>query len=155
MRVNIVKNVVLAGIAAILSSASSATLAETFTVKMLNVGVEDTSTRMVFEPAFLQIEVGDTVIFESTDPGHNVASKNGMIPEGIESWNSKIGEHVEMTFDTNGTYGYVCMPHYGMGMVGLILVGDHTVNLEEARAVKQRGRAKRAFIALFEQVDSL
>jgi len=78
-----------------------------------------------------------------------------MIPEGTESWNSPMDVDFEITFTADGTYGYICSPHYSMGMVGLVLVGDYSVNLEEARKVKHRGKAKAAFRALFEQVDAL
>ena len=78
-----------------------------------------------------------------------------MTPEGVESWNSSIDERFEITFSVDGTYGYVCMPHYSMGMVGVVLVGDYTTNLEDARAVRHRGHAKKAYRALFELIDAL
>ena len=37
-------------------------------VKMLNQGAEG---YMVFEPSVLNIDVGDSVTFQSTDPAHN------------------------------------------------------------------------------------
>jgi len=43
-----------------------------------------------------------------------------------------------------------CLPHYGMGMVALIQVGD-AVNIEAAKAVKHQGKAKKAFEELFTQ----
>ncbi|MEM8663353.1 MAG: plastocyanin/azurin family copper-binding protein, partial [Pseudomonadota bacterium] len=56
-------------------------------------------------------------------------------------------------FTEPGTYGYVCLPHLEMGMVGLILVGDYTVNLEAAKKVRQIGGARRAFRELFRKVE--
>ena len=56
---------------------------ENHIVKMLNQG---SSGIMVFEPAFLKINVGDTVTFESTDAAHNSASISGMIPSSANSW---------------------------------------------------------------------
>jgi len=44
-----------------------------------------------------------------------------------------------------------CLPHYGMGMVALIMVGQPD-NLEQARAVKQTGKAKKVFKELLAQV---
>jgi hypothetical protein len=41
------------------------------------------------------------------------------------------------------------MPHYGMGMVGLVVVGDAAANAEAVKAVQQRGRAAERFAALF------
>ncbi len=144
------------GLALVLSSMALPVFAETFIVRMISEdSTIDGDTTMVFDPPLLQIAVGDTVIFEPTQTGHNTASKRGMIPEGVESWNSRFDEAFEITFTQDGTYGYVCMPHYSMGMIGVILVGDYTVNLEEARAVRHRGQAKKAFRALFEQIDAL
>ena len=125
--------------------------AETHIVEMRNADPNDPNTINVFTPAVLRIEPGDTVRFVVVDKGHNSASKKGMIPEGATPWNGKIDEEVERTFDVPGTYGFICLPHYGMGMVGLILVGDFKVNFEEARKVRQRGKAKKALRALFEQ----
>lgn len=135
--------------------AVSPVLAETHTVKMMSTDPDDPSVAMDFVPAFLKIEKGDTVIFEPTQKGHNSATRKGMMPEGAKKWNGRINKSIEVTFDTDGTYGYFCIPHYSVGMVGLILVGDYSVNLEEARKVKQRGKAKKAFNALFEQADAL
>lgn len=141
--------------AACIMGAVSPVLAETYTVKMVSTDPNDPSIAMNFIPAFLKIEKGDTVIFEPTQKGHNSATKKGMLPEGAKKWNGRINKSVEVTFDTDGTYGYFCIPHYTVGMVGLILVGDYSVNLEEARKVKQRGKAKKAFDELFAQADAL
>ena len=53
-----------------------------------------------------------------------------------------------MTVAKEGAYGVKCAPHYGMGMVALIVVGK-PVNLDAAEAVKQVGKAKTAFAELF------
>lgn len=107
--------------------AIAAPLAAEYEVKMLNVGE---TGRMVFEPAFLQIEVGDTVTFAATDPGHNAESIKDLIPEGAVPFKGKLNETISVTFEVEGAYAYKCAPHLGMGMVGLIVVGDHPANLE-------------------------
>ena len=144
-----------AGIALLLSGIATPALAETHIVKMYTFDPALTDKSDFFEPAVIQIALGDTVKFESTHSGHNTASKRGMLPEGVESWNSKLNEDFEITFTVDGTYGYFCSPHYSGGMVGLVLVGDYKVNLDEARKVKHRSRAKKAFRALFEEVDAM
>lgn len=98
-----------------------AATAETFEVKMLNKGAEG---RMVFEPAFLQIAPGDSVIFVPTDKGHNAESIPSMMPESAEPFKGKMNREVEATFDVAGVYGVMCKPHYAMGMVMTIEVGD-------------------------------
>ena len=121
--------------------------AEEHVVEMLNKGEKGA---MVFQPNLVHAAPGDTVKFVPTDKSHNVESIKGMIPEGAESFKSKMNEEITVTFDKDGVYGVKCAPHYGMGMVALIEVGD-PVNLEEAKAIKQPGKAKAAFDELFGQ----
>ena len=101
------------------------------TVKMLNQGATGI---MVFEPAYLKINPGDTVTFESTDAAHNSASIPGMLPEGASSWNGELSRDLSVTFDIPGVYGYQCTPHSMMAMVGVIQVGDNTSNLTSAKS---------------------
>lgn len=125
-------------------------LAADHQVQMLNKGTDGET--MVFEPAFLKIAPGDTVTFVATNPTHNSEAILGMIPEGAEAWKGKINEEVSVTFDEEGLYGYKCMPHYGMGMVGLIQVGDNPANAQDAQTVKHPGRAAQRMATLFEEV---
>lgn len=122
--------------------------AETFEVKMLNKGEAGS---MVFEPAFLHVAVGDTVVFIPTKKGHNAASIKGMLPDGVEAFKSGMNKEYSLTLDVEGLYGIKCTPHYALGMVALIQVGE-AVNLEAAQGVKQKGKAKKRFPALFDQV---
>ncbi|MEQ9257730.1 MAG: pseudoazurin [Roseovarius sp.] len=102
-----------------------AAFAETFEVKMLNKGAD--GERMVFEPAFVQAAAGDTIRFIPTDKGHNAETVEGMIPEGAEGFRGKINEEIEVTLDTEGVYGVLCKPHFAMGMVMTIAVGEAEV----------------------------
>lgn len=117
-------------------------------VLMLNKGTEGA---MVFEPAFVKVDVGDTVTFISTDKGHNAENIKDMLPEGVEAFKSKMGEDYVLTIGAEGLYGVKCTPHYTMGMVALIQAGA-PVNLEAAAAVTQKGKAKGRFEPLFAQV---
>jgi pseudoazurin len=108
---------------------------------------------MVFEPAYLQIEPGDTVTFVPTDPSHNAESIKGMLPEGAESWKGAINQEVTVIFDQEGVYGYKCLPHYAMGMVGIVQVGSTASNLDTAQAVKHPGRAADRMAELIDGVD--
>ncbi|MCA2007373.1 pseudoazurin [Tritonibacter mobilis] len=123
--------------------------AETFEVKMLNKGE---AGAMVFEPAYVKAMPGDVIHFIATDKGHNVESIKGMLPEGVERFKSKFNVDYELTVDAEGLYGLKCTPHYGMGMVALIQVGE-AVNLEEAQGVTQKGKSKGRFEDLFAQVQ--
>lgn len=138
----------------ILISTTLSPLAETHLVKMRNTNPNDPNNINLFEPSILKIEKGDSVKFITVDNGHNSASKKGMLPDGALPWNGKLDEELEITFNLDGTYGYVCLPHLEMGMVGLILVGDYSVNFKEAKSVRQRGGAKKAFRALLKEVET-
>lgn len=119
-------------------------------VQMLNKGPE--GQPMQFDPAFLKIEPGDTVKFVATDKGHNAETILEMIPEGAETWKGKINEEITVTFNEEGIYGYKCMPHFAMGMVGIIQVGDDVSNSDSAETAKLPGRAKPRMAELIAQV---
>ena len=119
-----------------------------FEVKMLNKGEKGS---MVFEPDLIVAAPGDTIRFVPTDKGHNVETIKGMFPEGADAFKSKFNQEFTVTLDKEGVYGVKCTPHYAMGMVALIRVGEPG-NLEEAQAVKQSGKAKAAFAELFGNV---
>ncbi|MGN6143254.1 MAG: pseudoazurin [Mesorhizobium sp.] len=119
-------------------------------IQMLNKGEKGT---MVFQPDFVQAAPGDTVTFVPTDKGHDAESIKGMIPDGAEPFKGKMSEQITVTLDKEGVYGVKCTPHYGMGMVALIVVGK-PVNLEQAKAVKQSGKAKKVFEALLAEVPA-
>jgi pseudoazurin len=119
-------------------------------VKMLNKGAEGF---MVFEPSLVKVEPGDTVKFVATDKGHNAETIAGMLPEGTAPIHGKIGQDVSVKFDKPGVYGVKCMPHYGMGMVAMIVVGAPT-NQDAAKAVNHPGKAKQVFAAMFGRLST-
>lgn len=125
-------------------------LAAEFEVLMLNKGEKG---GMVFQPDFIKASPGDTIKFVPTDKGHNVESIKGMLPENVEKFKSKFNKEFVLTVSENGLYGVKCTPHYGMGMVALIAVGDPT-NEEDALAVKQPGKAKERFAAIFDEYNA-
>ena len=114
-------------------------------VKMLDKGAEG---MMVFEPSLVKIEPGDTVKFVSVNKGHNAESIKGMLPADATPFVGKMSQDLEVTFDKQGVYGVKCLPHYGMGMVALIVVGT-PANQEEAMKVVHPGKAKQMFATLF------
>ena len=120
------------------------------TIKMLNQG---SSGVMVFEPAYLKINIGDSVTFESTDAAHNSASIPGMIPSSASSWNGGLSQDLTVMFDVAGIYGYQCTPHSMMAMVGVIQVGDDKSNLDSAKAVAQQ--FKSSFVMNQTRLDDL
>ncbi|MBI1416708.1 MAG: pseudoazurin [Limimaricola sp.] len=107
-----------------LALGATAVKAETYEVRMLNRGE---AGLMVFEPATISIAVGDTVHFVAADRGHNVELISGMAPEGAADFKGQIGKDLDVTFTEPGFYGVKCVPHFAMGMVGVIRVGDAAV----------------------------
>ncbi len=101
--------------------AASQAQAETHLVKMLN---GNHLGGMVYEPEFLTVAPGDKVKFLATQRGHNAASIAGFLPEGAKSFLGRINEEIEITLEQEGFYGIKCSPHYDMGMVMLIRVGE-------------------------------
>jgi pseudoazurin len=132
-------------LAAALAFPPGAAHAADYAVKMLNKGA---AGAMVFEPAFLALEPGDSVTFVPTDKGHDAASIDGMMPDGAAPFAGKINQEITVVFEVPGAYGVKCVPHYGIGMVALFVVGDPG-NVAEAAAVTHPGKAKQVFAALF------
>ena len=116
----------------ILAAAATAAQAEVHKVEVRNLGSD--GQRMVFEPALVEAAPGDTIRFDFKAMGHNAATyhpdnrgKPNLAPEGAKVWDSGFkqpDESFEVTLDTEGAHHYFCLPHEGMGMVGIIAVGD-------------------------------
>lgn len=96
-------------------------LSDTYEVRMLNRG---DSGSMVYDPDFLALQPGDTVRFIATHPSHNAASIPEIWPEDAPQVKGQINEEIEVTFEAPGFDGIKCSPHYTMGMVMLVQVGD-------------------------------
>ena len=78
-----------------------------------------------FTPDILYIKPGDTVHW------NNTVSQDDMIPKGAKGWRGAIGENYSVTLTQEGVYPYICEPHIGFGMAGVIVVGK-PVNVDAA-----------------------
>jgi pseudoazurin len=114
-------------------------------VKMLNKGANGT---MVFEPALVKIAPGDTVTFVAADKGHNAEVISSMMPAGAAPFKGKMSQTFTVKFSKPGVYGYKCLPHYGLGMVGAVIVGSSQSNAAQAKAVSHPGKAKQKFASI-------
>ena len=121
---------IAAAAAALLMFAAVPAMAANFEVRMLNKGADGAG--MVFEPALTKVAVGDTVTFVPTDKGHDAQTLKEILPEGGDTFKGAMGKEVAVTFTAPGVYGVKCSPHYAMGMVALIVVGDGP-DLEQAK----------------------
>lgn len=135
------------GAAAALMAVSPAMAAE-HTVKMLNKGA---GGMMVFEPALINVKPGDTVVFLPSDKTHNAETIPGMLPSGATPFKGAMSQPVKVTFTKPGVYGYKCLPHLGMGMVGAVVVGSAQPNLAAAKTVALPGKAKQVMGELLAQ----
>lgn len=107
----------------------------------LTVGVASAQTThtvdllaISFDPANIDIDVGDTIDFVWVDGFHNVVSGAGGIPDGAFDSGSPVGavgNVFSVTFDAaflaanpmpNNDYPYYCIVHLGFGMVGNVHV---------------------------------
>ena len=89
----------------------------------------------IFAPDILHINPGDSVQWQNMT-SHNTVSIEGLIPEGAEPWRGQLGENLGVTLSVEGVYAYVCEPHIGFGMMGVIIVGK-PVNIDSAMAFAQ------------------
>ena len=122
---------------------STPTLAAEVSIEMLNK--DSNGNRMVYSQEIAKVEVGDTVTWLPASKGHNVeiiSSPNKM------RFKSKNSKEAKITFDTPGIYYYWCTPHKGMGMIGLIVVGNDLSNIDSIASAKAIGKSKKKLKAL-------
>ena len=119
---------------------SQSAFAANQTIEMLNkLGKE----HMVYSQKIVSIEVGDTVFWKTTKPGHNVEFIKGGVPEGVGKFRSPLSKDTEYKFEIPGIYAYWCTPHKGMGMIGFVVVGNDKSNLEAVKKIKYLGKSKK------------
>ena len=110
------------------------------TIEMLNkLGKE----HMVYSKKIVKVNIGDTVFWKSTKPGHNVEFIKGGVPEGVGKFRSALSKDTEYKFEIPGIYAYWCTPHKGMGMIGFVVVGNDKSNLEAIKKLKYQGKSKK------------
>ena len=65
---------------------------------------------------------------------------------------SKNNKEVQITFEVPGIYYYWCTPHKGMGMIGLVVVGDDTSNKDQIAKAKAIGKSKKKLKKLLDEL---
>lgn len=106
-----------------------------------------------FEPPLLFVEPGETVRFAMDGKAFASRVIAGMVPEGASGWWGQVGEDLEITFTEPGVYGHKCGGAYALGLVGLIVVGDPDINLQEAQRVQHPPTAATVFDELFSTIE--
>lgn len=120
-------------ITSILFLLPSLLLAKEHQVKLLTAN--DSGQTMIMEPNFLKIEKGDTVRFIPADASHNAQSL--VSPKGGITFNTTMGKTEVVEFKQEGAYLYKCTPHFALGMIGVIQVGN-ALNLDDVKAQWQK-----------------
>ena len=102
-----------------------------------------------FKPAEQRIDLGDSVTWNFTMPGHSSTSLRGQ----PDSWSSFAdgtnppGTSYTKVFDVPGRYQYVCTPHKAF-MKGVIEVGTDTVAdpIDDFRSKRTGNRVRLSFL---------
>jgi plastocyanin len=96
--------------------------------------VVDMNDQLTFEPKEIQVSTGEEVIWKNVGKvAHTVTADKSKaadpslvsVPSGTKEWDSGFvaeRESFSRTFRKPGTYGYICIPHEGAGMVGSVVV---------------------------------
>ena len=123
---------------------------EPLIIEMLNKRGKD---KMLYGQDVARIEVGQTVTWTPKSKGHNVQFVS--VPEGVEKVKSKLSKEFSYTFEQEGVYLYVCTPHASMGMIGMVIVGESDVNLDEVLDYKFRGKSKKKFKKIVKSLEDV
>ena len=123
---------------------------EPLIIEMLNKRGKE---KMLYGQDVARVDVGQTITWTPDSKGHNVQFVS--VPEGVEKVKSKLSKEFSYTFEQEGVYLYVCTPHASMGMIGMVIVGESDVNLDEVKKYKFRGKSKKKFKKILESLEGV
>ena len=123
---------------------------EPLIIEMLNKRGKE---KMLYGQDVARVEVGQTITWTPDSKGHNVQFVS--VPDGVEKVKSKLSKEFSYTFEQEGVYLYVCTPHASMGMIGVVVVGESDVNLDEVLDYKFRGKSKKKFKKILESLEGV
>ena len=101
------------------------------------------AAKATFDPAYLNIQPGDTVKFVPIGKSKSVSAASVLVPAGAFNWSSIPGKTLAAKLSREGVYIYQSNKHVTKGMVGIVQVGDAS-NLEQVKKVKFPGQAAQA-----------
>jgi len=128
---------------------TSLSYAADVTIEMLN---KLDNEYMVFSQKIVKVDIGNTVFWKSTNPGHNVEFIKDGVPEGVGKFKSKLSKDIEYKFTIPGIYAYWCTPHKSMGMIGFVIVGNDLSNMDSIAKIKYSGKSKKIAKELISQI---
>ena len=123
---------------------------EPLIIEMLNKRGKD---KMLYGQDVARIDIGQTITWTPDSKGHNVQFVS--VPEGVEKVKSKLSKEFSYTFEQEGVYLYICTPHASMGMIGMVIVGESDVNLDEVLDYKFRGKSKKKFKKIVKSLEDV
>jgi len=123
---------------------------EPLIIEMLNKRGKE---KMLYGQDVARVDVGQTITWTPDSKGHNVQFVS--VPEGVEKVKSKLSKEFSYTFEQEGVYLYVCTPHASMGMIGVVVVGESDVNLDEVLNYKFRGKSKKKFKKIAKSLEDV
>jgi len=123
---------------------------EPLIIEMLNKRGKE---KMLYGQDVAKIDVGQTITWTPDSKGHNVQFVS--VPEGVEKVKSKLSKEFSYTFEQEGVYLYVCTPHASMGMIGVVVVGESDINLDEVLNYKFRGKSKKKFKKIAKSLEDV
>ena len=94
---------------------------------------------LIYQPAAIKINTGDSIRFKPTSYGHNaqsiedIISSDAGMPKGAKPWRGEMNEEFSVQFTVPGIYLYACTYHYIVGHVGVIMVGDDKHNMPDIK----------------------
>jgi plastocyanin len=103
------------------------------TVDAATLGDDQGAGQFVFTPAVVWVEPGATVEWTISGGAHSITAyhpnndRSMRLPESAAPFESGVlesGDTFEHTFESVGVHNYYCTPHEGLGMVGLVVVGE-------------------------------
>ncbi len=147
MRIYFLSSLVIASIIAAHTAAGAEVI-----VEMLSRD-KATNTSNVFKPGLVRVNKGDTVKWVATQSGHNVAFVQGGVPAGVALFTSAFSKDASFKFEKAGVYLYKCTPHFGMGMTGIVIVGNDKSNLAAVKASYVPPLAKKRLVPIFLELD--
>ena len=123
---------------------------EPLIIEMLNKRGKE---KMLYGQDVARVDVGQTITWTPDSKGHNVQFVS--VPEGVEKVKSKLSKEFSYTFEQEGVYLYVCTQHASMGMIGVVVVGESDVNLDEVLNYKFRGKSKKKFKKIAKSLEDV
>lgn len=96
--------------------------------------VDVTASGTSFEPAQVNINVGDTVHWFNVSGSHSVNGTLSAYPENPEPFGIETGSGwtYSYVFTIPGVYNYHCDPHVSFGMTGVVTVDNVTSTVDAA-----------------------